>query len=49
MIPWLTSMDHKISAWMDEYCLLLLITFLALIFIWFGLLFYLLLDAGKLL
>lgn len=35
---WFISTDHKISAWMDKYCLLLMRTSLALIFIWFGLL-----------
>ncbi len=38
MTPWLASMDHKISAWMDRYCLILMRMSLALIFIWFGLL-----------
>ena len=35
---WLISTDHKISAWMDKYCLLFMRISLALIFIWFGLL-----------
>jgi hypothetical protein len=49
MSPWLVSIDYKISAWMDKYSLLFLITFLVLISVGFGLLFYLFLDAGKLL
>jgi hypothetical protein len=49
MAPWLASMDYKLSAWMDKYCLLFLITFLALVCVGFGLLFYFFLDAGKLL
>ena len=38
MTPWMVTIDRKISAWMDRYCLILMRYSLALIFIWFGLL-----------
>jgi len=38
MAHWITSLDSKISAWMDKYCQALMRMSLALIFIWFGLL-----------
>ncbi len=38
MSPYIDSMDRKISAWMDQYCQVLMRLSLALIFIWFGLL-----------
>jgi uncharacterized membrane protein YkgB len=38
LTPWIASIDQKITAWMDRYCLILMKYSLALIFIWFGLL-----------
>jgi uncharacterized membrane protein YkgB len=36
--PGIALLDHKISAWMDKHCQVLMRVSLALIFIWFGLL-----------
>lgn len=38
MIHWVVVIDHRIAAWMDKYCQILMRISLALIFIWFGLL-----------
>ncbi len=38
MTSWVAQLDHKITAWMDTYCQVLMRVSLALIFIWFGLL-----------
>ena len=38
MNHWLTTMDLKISTWMNSYCHILMRISLAIIFIWFGLL-----------